>query len=602
MNRTNILSKLSLRTKLIGLFMIAFILPLIIFSAMLFSNVQNILQRKMIEYEWNILNRIEKNVEQYFDNLTSKAQSITNDPKITSILERQEKDYSNKIEFIKDNEFIFGIISNVLIQNTEIKSVYIYTEKKPNYYVNFEDTIDYSFSPNQLDWYNKVMENGNASVTLPQQPDMQTTHKDQNVIPVAFPVKSNNSTGIESEPDNIGLILLNIDPKAFINLCNFSGGDNSQVYLVDQTGQLICSTDPSSGLNKISENIWNQMQSGSTGSFILEQEETDSQLVNFKRSASNGMTLMIMSDNRQLSSDIANISIYFIVFILIIISIFIILSNLIARSISLPIKKLEKILVGIQSNQLEEKIAISKGRSSILLSEHINNLVGTINNLFDRIEKHHQVEKLQERNILEAQINPHFIYNTLNAIRWIASMQQAHEVANGIKSLINLLQSSIKIGQPFIPIKDEIAQIKDYVRLQQLRYVDSFEVDYNINEDVDQYKTIKFVLQPIIENSIFHGLNHEEKNGRINIQIEKRQDTIVYSIYDNGRGMSEDMIDQLLRSEASGAGFNGIGLKNVDERIKSYFGEQYGLSISSVIDQGTTVKIEIPAILYEEDK
>lgn len=597
MKRISILDRFSLRTKLIGLFMFAFILPLIIFSALLFSNVQNILQRKTIEYELNILNRIEINVEQYFDSLISKAQAITNDAKITSILERQEKDYSNKIEFIKDNEFIFGIISNVLIQNTEIKSVYIYTEKKPNYYVNFEDTIDYSFNPSQLDWYNEILRNSQLSVTLPQQVDMQTTHKQQLVIPVAFPVKSNQA-GLDQASDNIGLMLLNIDPQALISLCNFSGGENSQVYLVDQAGELICSTDQSPGADKVIDSIWSPMQNSSAGSFIYEQEE-NSQLVNYKRSGTNGMSLIIMSNNRQLSSDITNISIYFIIFILLIISIFVILSNLIARSISLPIKKLEKILVGVQSNQLQGKIAINDGQPSYLLSEHINNLVNTINNLFDRIEKHHQVEKLQERNILEAQINPHFIYNTLNAIRWIASMQQAHEVADGIKSLINLLQSSIKIGQPFIPIKDEIAQIKDYVRLQQLRYADSFEVDYKISETVEKYKTIKFVLQPIIENSIFHGLNHEEKNGKITIQIDKRLEEIVYTIQDNGRGMSEETISQLLKAETSEAGFNGIGLRNVNERIKNYFGEQYGLSVSSEISQGTTITIEIPAILFE---
>ena len=217
-----------------------------------------------------------------------------------------------------------------------------------------------------------------------------------------------------------------------------------------------------------------------------------------------------------------------------------------------------------------------------------------------KISDHHQKEKEQERMILEAQINPHFIYNTLNAIRWMATMQHADQIANAVKALINLLKSSIRIGETFISIEDEVKQIEEYISLQQLRYYDSFKVLYDIEEEVKKYKTIKFVLQPIIENAIFHGLNPEEQRGSIVISIKKIADVIQYCVSDNGKGMNENTVNRLLDKSIYSAEFNGIGLNNVNERIRTYFGKQYGIEIKSALGCGTTVGITIPAILFEE--
>jgi two-component system sensor histidine kinase YesM len=179
----------------------------------------------------------------------------------------------------------------------------------------------------------------------------------------------------------------------------------------------------------------------------------------------------------------------------------------------------------------------------------------------------------------------------------MAVMREEPEIAEMVKSLISLLKSSIQIGKDTITIQEEIEQIKDYAALQRLRYINSFTVEYNVDDALYRCITLKFVLQPIVENSIFHGIDHEEKGGVISIDIRREGDRIVYRIHDNGRGLSEENLNSLMRDPHDGG--KGIGLNNVNRRIKEYFGEEYGIEIESRLGEGTTVKIIIP---YVESK
>ncbi len=280
---------------------------------------------------------------------------------------------------------------------------------------------------------------------------------------------------------------------------------------------------------------------------------------------------------------------------------FIIVSVVISIGVSRPIKNLKKLIGDVEKGNLEAIQKSSIGGSSWLMSAHFDQYVKTINELLKQINEHINKRHEQEIKILQAQINPHFIYNTLNTIKWLAKFEGNEKTEEGITALIQLLKSTIQFGRNFTSIEEELQQINDYIKIQMLRYDDSFSVKIEADKKLYKYKTLKFMLQPIVENAIFHGIDHEKKNGLIEIKIVKENNDIIYTISDNGCGMNEKQIS-VLTAKAKNNTFTGIGIQNVSERIKKYFGEKYGIKILSKKGEGTKIIATVPALLYEQEK
>jgi two-component system sensor histidine kinase YesM len=165
--------------------------------------------------------------------------------------------------------------------------------------------------------------------------------------------------------------------------------------------------------------------------------------------------------------------------------------------------------------------------------------------------------------------------------------------------LIHLLKNSIRIGVIFISIREEIDQIRDYISLQLLRYSDSFRVEFDLDERVYEYKCIKFILQPLVENAIYHGIDITSRNGVITIRVKKKGPQIEYTIEDNGKGIDQNTLYEINRDRDIETKTDGIGLQNVRLRLKTYFGENASLHIESEPGKGTRVFYSIPAERYE---
>ena len=208
-------------------------------------------------------------------------------------------------------------------------------------------------------------------------------------------------------------------------------------------------------------------------------------------------------------------------------------------------------------------------------------------------EKH---KRIAEIKTLQAQINPHFLSNTLNTVKWLANAQKADNIETLVSSLIKLLHVSMGKGGDYISIREEIEYIRSYIQIQEFRYFDKFEVIFNIEEDILDYKILKFILQPIIENSIIHGIGPMDQKGLISVKAYKSEEELFFSVTDNGAGICDDKIEQVLKSNGSSSTFSRIGIYNVNERIKLNFGEQYGLNIQSVEGLYTSVEIILPII------
>jgi len=197
---------------------------------------------------------------------------------------------------------------------------------------------------------------------------------------------------------------------------------------------------------------------------------------------------------------------------------------------------------------------------------------------------------------LQQRINPHFLYNLLDNVFWIAQMKNYEEIGEMVSALGEFFKTSVSEKGAFVTISTEIENVKSYVCLQKIMHKNQFDVKWHIDPEIVHYKTVKLILQPIIENCIVHGFGGIEGGGIIHITGKKEDRTIVFEIKDNGKGMDMDACDRItlkMNSSILGVG-DSIGMRNVNQRIKIYFGEPYGISIKSKINEGTTVSLCIP--------
>lgn len=215
-----------------------------------------------------------------------------------------------------------------------------------------------------------------------------------------------------------------------------------------------------------------------------------------------------------------------------------------------------------------------------------------------QIKEDEQKLRRTDLRLLQEQINPHFLYNTLDTIVWLIEGNEPDQAVNMVVTLSGFFRQVLSKGKELITIREEEQHIRSYLEIQSVRYHDILEYDIQIDQVLYDYQILKLTLQPVVENALYHGIKYKRAKGYIHVNGEKAGELIRLTVRDNGAGMEEKELEELRKeiSRPCKETEKGFGLANVNERIHMYFGEQYGLSIQSVKDRGTIVEILIPAI------
>jgi|GEM_PF-214527 len=265
-------------------------------------------------------------------------------------------------------------------------------------------------------------------------------------------------------------------------------------------------------------------------------------------------------------------------------------------SISGPVRRLLQYANQVRMGQLRQKLGPSYPDEMGILTETIDRMVGRLKELIDQVETEQQAKRDAELMMLQAQINPHFLFNTLNSLKWSAMMGGNDAVSQGIGSLSELLRNTILVKEELIPLARELDNLSHYATIQRIRYGDSFELEIAIADDLRDCLVPKFILQPIVENSILHG-GEDGRRVRIRVIGERDGARMRLRIEDDGKGF--DMAEAGTRG-ASHAKLSGIGIGNVDERIRLHFGAPFGLATRSAVQEGTETVIALPIVLKGE--
>ena len=274
----------------------------------------------------------------------------------------------------------------------------------------------------------------------------------------------------------------------------------------------------------------------------------------------------------------------------------------ISDKISNPIKSLDGSVREIESGNLNVEIVPSGSYEVEHLGKSIKNMLGRIKVLMSDLVAEHNAKRKSEFDTLQSQINPHFLYNTLDIIVWMIENENSDKAVNIVTALAKFFRISLSKGKNIITVKDEVEHVRNYLMIQNMRFKNRFEYSIDVDEEVLSYSSLKLMLQPLVENAIYHGMEFMDGDGEIDVKVFKEDDSLYFTITDNGLGMSEDMVETLLSKDfvPSKKG-SGIGVKNVNERIKLYFGSEYGLKVESEPDEGTKITIHLPAVVYGEN-
>lgn len=260
-----------------------------------------------------------------------------------------------------------------------------------------------------------------------------------------------------------------------------------------------------------------------------------------------------------------------------------------------PVKRLTGAMEEFEKNTENFRFEPVEGAGEITsLSASFGHMVLRIQYLMEKVRQEEISLRKTELKALQAQINPHFLYNTLDSIAWMCEEERPKEAVEMVNALARLFRISISKGHELIPLEKELEHAKSYLKIQNFRYKNQFTYEFDVEESCLPYLCNKITLQPMIENAIYHGLNRMVDEGKIRITVREKENAVVMTVEDNGVGMTEETCQEILCREPGER--TGIGIKNVNDRIQIYFGEEYGIRIASEPDVGTLVEIRIPKL------
>lgn len=270
-------------------------------------------------------------------------------------------------------------------------------------------------------------------------------------------------------------------------------------------------------------------------------------------------------------------------------------SFIFSKLFSNPAKRLAKAMREFEKNAPNFQFSPVASTSEVkALSDSFGHMVVQIQQLVEKVRQEEVTLRKTELNALQSQINPHFLYNTLDSIAWLCEEGRNQDAVFMVNALARLFRISISRGYELIPIEKELQHAESYLKIQKFRYKNQFTYSIEVDEECHTYYCNKIMLQPMIENAIYHGLDRMVDEGSITIRVFQNKEDIVMLVEDNGVGMTQQQCREILHKEPGSNA--GIGIKNVNDRIKIYFGEKYGLTIESEPDVGTKVWIRIPRV------
>ena len=401
-----------------------------------------------------------------------------------------------------------------------------------------------------------------------------------------------------------GVLLIDIRYSSLEQLLeNVTLGNGGYVYLISNDGQIIYH--PKAQLidsGRVQED--HQKAAGYRDGTYEEVFQGEKRYVTVKSVGYTGWKLVGVTPTRSVSFSGVKTRLFILFGVLLILFLLLVINFYISSKITDPIHELEGSVRKLEDGKLDVPVYIGGSYEIQHLGRSIANMASQIQVLMQDIVEEHEAKRKREFDTLQSQINPHFLYNTLDIIVWMVENEKKSEAVKVVTALARFFRISLSKGKSIIPVRDELEHVRNYLTIQQMRFKNKFTYQISAREEVLELASLKLMLQPLVENAIYHGMEFMDGDGEILIQAEICESSghLCFLIQDNGLGMTGEQVEGLFadQSHVPSKRGSGIGVRNVNERIKLYFGEDYGLRIWSEPDEGTKIFIDLPAVPYQE--
>ncbi len=539
------------------------------------------------EENYNILasDKLKTQLDSTIDLVERTADSLSSSSEIESLLEGSQKGKATSYnDLIGAHQFLNSIQS----MQTFIKSIQVITMNGDICSTNTK--VDSKITDDNYQRYYRQLITGTAGAK-PYWTGLRVVENSPNnpseVISYVYPVASTLTEKVD------GMIIIDVSYEYIEEkFADFGIESNEKAFILDSSGEIllnyprVTSFDPVLKFNpeivKQSDIVLNRMVFGVNTIIVSRSLNT----INWK------VVRIIPTDS--ITAQTNEMEFYLKIIILISLVIGLFYSIWIASTITKPVQGLSNACKHIEQGDLSYHLQV-KGKDELSQLGNTFNMMTNQLNLYLKRELDNQNQKANMQfQILQAQINPHFLYNTLDSIKWLAAVQNMSNIAEMCTALINLLKYNLSKNNESTTLGEEIESVKNYITIQKFRYLDTFEFTTRLDQDSLDCEVLRFILQPLVENSILHGFGNLEQNYKISIASFFSDDMLHIKVIDNGRGMDSAMVDQINFGVEDGKHFNNIGVKNIQQRIQLYFGGKYGLTYQSLPHTGTIAEITLP--------
>ena len=590
MKKPNLITRMfgkfkSIQSTMLVSFSALMVLAMLVFMVIAMRYTSGTIYENSINYMSQIIQQVNYDIDTYIEYMENISSVIAKSSDVPRYLFDQNQ---TEAEREAEKERILTQFQTIMESRDDIYNVAA-VAKNGRYIINRgDDELTGYVDIESLDWYQAAMESksGIAVSSSHVQNAIQSSYKWVITLSRAL---VNNQTG-----EREGLFFVDLNYSAISDLCNNNSiEEKGYIFVLDAEGNIVYHPKQQlmyGGLK--TENI-DAIMECREDSLIID-EGGDSKLYTMSKSKRTGWTVVGAAYTSELLKNNEQAQMWYLLVASILLLAVIGISSIISREITKPIRSLRDSMRKVQNGQFDTHVEViteneigSLGRSFNLMTSEIQALMEQ--NVYEQKQK-----RKSELKALQAQINPHFLYNTLDSIIWMSEAGENDEVVEMTSALARLLRQSISNDQEEVELEKEIEYVKNYLTIQKMRYKDKLEFFIYVDPRVAHVPIIKLVLQPLVENAIYHGIKYKETKGNLKIYARPVDGRVEIVVADDGIGMDEDVMEHIFDEHRKEQKRNGVGVPNVQKRLKLQYGSEYGIRYESVKGAGTKAVITIP--------
>ncbi len=590
---------LSIRKKLILSFTILVFLPILI--SFLFSNAftGNILLERISSANTDSLTGSARRMDRLLDDITYTLLSVSRNTQIMDILmnDKPSADKSDNFSDLANIRKVSYILDSVPLNMLMYSSSITILSGNGESYGTWEQFYSYSQTIRASKWYRELMKSYSGSILWLGVSNSFGENKDNDTyfLEAAIAVKESRSS-----LNNTGIIHIAIPERIVYDIIKLESTE-SNIFIVDNAGRIMSFKDKKQITAPLYQylNINKPYEELKNGWFIEKSGDNRKMVINVSTFSKTDWKLISVIPYDKMLAPLTKLSHIIIVINFIFIASFLLVAVFISNTISKPIIKLNNKMKQVGDGILDGEVEILYNDEIGNMSRNFNNMLQRINDLLILTKKQERMKREAELNALQAQINPHFLFNTLSSIRWTAAAANDTKAEEMALALSSILKSSINKGPDMITLEEEVNMLKHYIALFQIKQESIISFELIFDAEMLKIRIPRLLLQPIVENSIIHGFEGNNRDNRIKLEGRYEKECFIIEIADNGKGIDSELLHQIMNNRKLPGDkrkmFGSIGIKNVDERIKLNFGDKYGVEIHNGKNGGTLVTLKLPA-------